>query len=200
MADFKILIVAENPLARMGLAALLAGQPGLNIAGQVSGASLLDDLDLYNPDVLVWDWGWGTPPELPRHLPVITLLKETAQASEAWNAGARGLLLGNTDADSLSAAVTTAAHGLAVLEPSLAGVLLPSGAESTEPPVDPLTQREMEVLQLLAEGLPNKLIAQRLSITDHTVKFHVNAIMGKLGVQSRTEAVVRATKLGLIIL
>jgi len=200
MADFKILIVAENPLARMGLAALLAGQPGLNIAGQVSGASLLDDLDLYNPDVLVWDWGWGTPPELPRHLPVIALLKEAAQASEAWNAGARGLLLGNTDADSLSAAVTTAAHGLAVLEQSLAGALLPSGTESTEPPADPLTQREMEVLQLLAEGLPNKLIAQRLSITDHTVKFHVNAIMGKLGVQSRTEAVVRATKLGLIIL
>jgi DNA-binding NarL/FixJ family response regulator len=58
----------------------------------------------------------------------------------------------------------------------------------------------MEVLQLLAAGLPNKTIASRLSITDHTVKFHVNAIMTKLNVQSRTEAVVRATKLGLIIL
>lgn len=201
MPDFKILIVAENPLARMGLAALLAGQPDLNIIGQSGGgASLHDDLDLFNPDVIVWDWGWGAAPELPRHLPIVALLKETAQAAEAWNAGARGLLLGNTNAESLSAALTTAAQGLAVLETSLAGLLMPSGAESTEPPVDPLTQREMEVLQLLAEGLPNKLIAQRLGITDHTVKFHVNAIMGKLSVQSRTEAVVRATKLGLIIL
>jgi len=68
----------------------------------------------------------------------------------------------------------------------------------SEADVEPL--REREVLQLLAEGLPNKIIAARLKITDHTVKFHVNAIMTKLGVQSRTEAVVRATRLGLILL
>jgi DNA-binding NarL/FixJ family response regulator len=58
----------------------------------------------------------------------------------------------------------------------------------------------MEVLRLLAEGLPNKAIAHRLGISEHTVKFHVNALLGKLGAQSRTEAVVRATRLGLILL
>jgi DNA-binding NarL/FixJ family response regulator len=64
--------------------------------------------------------------------------------------------------------------------------------------VEELTPRETEVLQLLADGLTNKAIAQRLGISDHTVKFHVNAVLGKLGAQSRTEAVVRATRLGLL--
>jgi DNA-binding NarL/FixJ family response regulator len=67
-------------------------------------------------------------------------------------------------------------------------------------PVEELTSRELEVLRLMAEGLPNKTIALRLGISEHTVKFHVNAILGKLGVASRTEAVVRATRLGLILL
>jgi len=67
-------------------------------------------------------------------------------------------------------------------------------------PVEELTPRETEVLQLMADGLTNKAIAQKLSISEHTVKFHVNAILGKLGVQSRTEAVVRATRLGLLLL
>jgi DNA-binding NarL/FixJ family response regulator len=67
-------------------------------------------------------------------------------------------------------------------------------------PLEELTAREMEVLQLLAEGLPNKSIAQRLDISEHTVKFHVNSILRKLEAQSRTEAVVQATRLGLILL
>jgi len=68
------------------------------------------------------------------------------------------------------------------------------------PPGESLTSRELEVLQYLAEGLPNKAIALKLGISEHTIKFHVNAILGKLGAQSRTEAVVRASRLGLIIL
>jgi DNA-binding CsgD family transcriptional regulator len=63
-----------------------------------------------------------------------------------------------------------------------------------------LTPRELEVLQLLAQGLPNKQIAQRLGISDHTAKFHVNAILGKLGVQSRSEAIVQAVRMGLVLL
>ena len=83
----------------------------------------------------------------------------------------------------------------------------PALALSPAPAHDPalalaedLTPRETEVLQLLADGLTNKAIAQRLGISDHTVKFHVNAILGKLGAQSRTEAVVRATQHGLLLL
>lgn len=197
----RLLIVAENPLARMGLAALLANHPGIEIVGQTGGANLPAQLDHYQPEVLVWDWNWGDPPQLPKEVPVVALLKETAQASEAWKAGARGLLLGDTDADSLTAALNAAIQGLAVVQPFLVGELFPRDAALVEEaPAEPLTPREMEVLQLLAEGLPNKMIAGNLHITDHTVKFHVNAIMTKLGVQSRTEAVVRATRLGLIIL
>ena len=66
--------------------------------------------------------------------------------------------------------------------------------------VEPLTPREMEVLQLLAQGLANKAIAERLGISDHTAKFHVNAILGKLDAESRTEAIVQAVRLGLVIL
>ncbi|MCA0457355.1 MAG: response regulator transcription factor [Chloroflexi bacterium] len=200
MADLKVLLVAENPLARMGLAALLAGIAGLTVAGQSSGNQLHIDIDLARPHVIAWDWGWNTTPELPRDVPVVALLKEPAQAVEAWRAGARGLLLGSLDPDTLVAALNATAHGLAVIEPALAMALTQLETTQIEALVEALTPREMEVLQLLASGLPNKTIANRLSITDHTVKFHVNAIMTKLGVQSRTEAVVRATKLGLIIL
>lgn len=200
MADLKVLLVAENPLARMGLAALLAGSAGLTVAGQSSGNQLNIDLDLAKPHVIAWDWSWNAVPELPRDIPVVALLKESSQAAEAWRAGARGLLLGSLDPDMLGAALTAASHGLAVIEPTLAAALAQIETSQNEAPTEALTPREMEVLQLLASGLPNKTIASRLSITDHTVKFHVNAIMTKLGVQSRTEAVVRASKLGLIIL
>ncbi len=201
MSDVKVLIVAENPLARMGLAALLANQAELSITGQTTASNnLLAELEVYCPDVIAWDWGWGAAPELPGNVPVVALLKEASQAAEAWSAGARGLLLGSTDAESLTAALVAATYGLAVMEPQLPGELAQLDNRQQDTPVENLTAREMEVLQLLAEGLPNKIIASRLNITDHTVKFHVNAIMTKLGVQSRTEAVVRATKLGLIIL
>ncbi len=200
MPDLKVLLVAENPLARMGLSALLAGVTGLIVAGQSSGNQLAVDLDLDKPDVIAWDWSWSAVPELPRELPVVALLKDASQAAEAWRAGARSLLLGHLDPDSLGAALTTAAHGLSVIEPTLVSALAQVEIIQQDGQVEALTPREMEVLQLVASGLPNKTIASRLSITDHTVKFHVNAIMTKLGVQSRTEAVVRATKLGLIIL
>jgi two-component system nitrate/nitrite response regulator NarL len=206
MSDLKILIVALNPLARMGLAALLAGQPGIAIAGQTAGGiNLADEIDLYRPDALIWDWGWDSQPDRladvrDSHLPVLALLNNAAQAGDAWTAGAHGLLLHDADAESLVAALHALDQGLLIIDPALSETLFPAAAIIQDSPAEALTPREMEVLQLLAEGLPNKTIASRLSVTDHTVKFHVNAIMGKLNVQSRTEAVVRATRLGLIIL
>lgn len=206
MSDLKILIVATNPLARMGLAALLTGQSGVTIAGQTTGGiNLADEIDLYRPDAIIWDWGWENQPDRladvrDTHLPVLALLNNAAQAGEAWASGASGLLLHDADAESLVAALHALDQGLLVIDPALSESLFPTALPIQDSPAEPLTPREMEVLQLLAEGLPNKTIASRLSVTDHTVKFHVNAIMGKLGVQSRTEAVVRATRLGLIIL
>ncbi|NWG17983.1 MAG: response regulator transcription factor [Chloroflexi bacterium] len=205
MSEIAVLIVGDNPLARMGLASLLAGQPGLMIAGMAAGGDGLSaDIDLYQPDVMVWDMGWSAPERLAdareSGVPVVALLADPAQAADARAAGVRGFLPGDTDADTLAAAIAATASGLVVIAPGLLDALLPSGDPAAEPPVEALTARERDVLQLLAEGLPNKAIARRLGITDHTVKFHVNAIMGKLNAQSRTDAVVKATRLGLIIL
>jgi DNA-binding NarL/FixJ family response regulator len=139
--------------------------------------------------------------ELPEgECPLVLLLPEEGILAEAWAAGAQGLLPREVGPEKLLAALSAAVQGLVTLDRSLAGALFPQGHPAPAPLIEPLTPREREVLQHLAEGLSNKAIAHRLAISEHTIKFHVNAIMSKLGAQSRTEAVVRATQLGLIML
>jgi DNA-binding NarL/FixJ family response regulator len=133
-------------------------------------------------------------------LPSVALLPDETHAAAAWAAGAQGLLLRDADAERLAAAVTAVAHGLTAFDSALVAALAPVRDQAPLPAPETLTPRELEVLRLLAEGLSNKAIARRLGISEHTVKFHANAILGKLGAQSRTEAVVRATRLGLILL
>lgn len=208
LTHLRVLIVANDPLARAGLATLLEGQPACTLVGQVTGeAATLTELDIYQPEVVLWDLGWDPEATLDHlaslsqaELPVVALLPDEIYVTEAWAAGARGLLPRDIKADKLVAALLAAAQGLATIEPEWSAALLPDRSLQPPPPAEELTPREREVLQLLAEGLANKAIARRLDISEHTVKFHVNAIMSKLGAQSRTEAVVRATRLGLILL
>jgi DNA-binding NarL/FixJ family response regulator len=175
------------------------------LAGQIAaGSNLLEDALLYRADIWLWDLGWDAD-ALPADLadaeaPVIALLPDDTLAAGALAAGARGLLFREASLESLCRAIEAAAEGLLVLDPALLGVVQAPAHPQEMPPVEPLTGREREVLQLLAEGLSNRAIAQALAISEHTVKFHVNAIMSKLDAQSRTEAVVRATRLGLILL
>ena len=115
-------------------------------------------------------------------------------------AGARGLVLSNVDLPALLAALRALAQGLAVFDSEFLTLVESSAPAPTPLTAEIMTTREMEVLNMLAEGLANKQIALRLNISEHTVKFHVNAIMTKLNVQSRTEAVVQATRRGLISL
>ncbi len=199
--------MADDPLARAGLAGLLAAQPGCLVVGQVpSEAAAAGAPDAYRPDVLLWDLGWD-PQTALEHLselaapqPMLVLLNDQVHAGVAWAAGARGLLPRDSGAERLRAALMAVAEGLAVVDAEWAAALMPAGEEAPVSPVGELTRREREVLQLLAEGLPNKTIASRLGISEHTVKFHVNAVMGKLGAQSRTDAVVRGTRAGFILL
>jgi two-component system nitrate/nitrite response regulator NarL len=212
MNGLRVLVVASDPLARAGLAALLEGRPECTVVGQVSAdANLADELAIYRPDVVVWDLGWDPAPILSADedrlaegpeapIPVVALLPDDQSATDAWTAGARGLLLRDVAAEELVAALQAVASGLIVLDPAMTSAVLAVREPLPELLVEELTPRELEVLQLLAEGLSNKAIGRRLEISEHTVKFHVNAILGKLGAQSRTEAVVRATRLGLIIL
>lgn len=204
--ELRLLLVAEDPLARAGLARLLADLPGCVVVGQTNSADAAAAAAEEQADLLMWDLGWETavnddlPPfdELP--LPTLALLADVEQAAAVWTAGARALLRRDAEVDKLLAGVTAVAAGLCVLDPAFATALHPTAPPDAEAEdegaVQTLTPREGEVLRLLAEGLTNKAIAQRLEISDHTVKFHVNAILGKLNAQSRTDAVVRATRRG----
>ena len=122
--------------------------------------------------------------------PVLALIAARAEAAEAIAAGARGVVLRSSPARRIHAALAAVAEGLFVTDDR-------TPAESM---IEPLTNREAEVMQLLAAGRTNKEIASRLGISEHTVKFHVNGILGKLGVDTRTEAVVTAARLGLVVL
>lgn len=205
--SLRLLIIADDPLVRAGLTALLANQSDLTIAGQIDNASnLWSDIEIYSPDVILCDLGWNPSPMLEHlsdiqesELPFVLLLPNETTVADAWATGARGLLPRDADLGKLQAALLAANQGLITLDPEFTLSLLPEQTPLSEL-VEALTPRELEVLQHLAQGLPNKAIARRLDISDHTVKFHVNAIMSKLGAQSRTEAVVRATQLGLVLL
>ena len=206
--EIKLLIVAGDPLARAALASIFDGFPGCQVIGQTSPVTLISDLAALEEsasDIIIWDLGWesadiATADFQDLDKPVLVLIADPSQAQDAWSAGATALIKRDAPGGSLAAAAIAVAHGLLVLDPELAAVFLPSpplqAANLSEAP----TPREIEVLQLMAEGLTNKSIALQLDISPHTVKYHVNAILGKLNAQSRTEAVVRATRLGLIAL
>lgn len=222
--NLRVLIVANDPLARVGLAALLAGVPGFTVVGQSrGGGDMVTELEVYRPDVVLWDMGWeplqvpggvvapqqpepdDRRPQLEQLLevrearqPVVVLLTDEAQAATLWAVGLRCLLWREVNAEKLVSALAATVQGLVVLEESLTGAVLPSAPLPPGQVANLLTRREFDVLRLLAEGLPNKIIADRLQISEHTVKFHVNALMEKLQAQSRTEAVVRAIRGGLL--
>ncbi len=202
MEPLPILVVSADPLARAGLAALLAGRDDLLVAGQAApDGELRAAVEAVAPAAAVWDPGDGSGLDRMREaaaggLRVLALVSAAGQAQEALSAGAGGVLPRGAGADRIAAALRAVAAGLVVLDAGSAGELLrPAPA-----PAEGLTPRELEVLSLLAEGLSNKAIAERLGISDHTAKFHVNAILGKLGAQSRSEAIVRAARLGLVVL
>jgi DNA-binding NarL/FixJ family response regulator len=214
-ANLAVAIVADDPLARAGLAMLLATEPDLEIIAQMNLPDWLADLqrdDALAPwpdqsvDGVIWDVGWESLPSLPDEepfpLPVVALLPDETAVSRLWSLGIQAMLRRDAPAAALVAALQASLHGLATLDPDFVTAVLPETPLPTNALAEfsELTPRESEVLYLLAEGLTNKAIAHRLEISDHTVKFHVNAILGKLNAQSRTEAVVQATRLGLLLL
>lgn len=206
------MVVGDDPLARAGLVSLLEERSDLEVISQLSpDDSLLATLEALLPDALIWDlgtnldlaaWREGLGELKASGVVVVALLADSDQSveilREILNGGASALLSREAGPERIAAAVDAVVNGLSALGPGFIGLIRSEGA--AEPPLEELTDRERQVLGLVAEGLPNKTIAQRLDISEHTVKFHVNAILRKLGAQSRTEAVVRATRLGLIFL
>jgi len=194
---------ARSTSVRASLENVIRSSPSVEFAGafdpsefspsELSGDVLLIEVD----DASNHDWAaWA---DLP--IPVLLLLDATDSAllSSVLRSGIRGAISSDATPDEIESAVLAVNAGLVVTTPtSLAGLLPPPPI--TQELTEPLSGRELEVLDLMTEGLSNKLIAHRLNISEHTVKTHVASIFAKLGASSRTEAVSQAIRRGLVML
>lgn len=201
-------------MARAGLRGLLDGVPELVIVGMArSLEEAARQLQTTPADVVLGAWDEGgfdtalvLTESLARDGKPLVLLGDAPPPTDLTHlvrAGLRGFLLADAGTQEAFAALRAAAHGLLVVDPLLARAVPGlSGPEVfDDASIDStLTEREAEVLQLLALGLPNKAIARRLGVSEHTVKFHVGSILAKLDAGSRTEAVTRAARRGLLVL
>jgi len=198
----RLLIAAPTAVMRAGLEALVGADPEIELAGSFLDLSSVEAL---RPDVVLAAVpldDLATPHEGPA--PPIVLLSDDAQPAwtpETLRLGVRALLPRNAAPSEVLAAVEAAANGMAALALEDLETLLAAanpGPVSAEPSV--LTPRELEVLRMMAEGAANKIIAWKLGISEHTVKFHVASILGKLHAGTRAEAVAIGMRKGLILI
>ena len=208
----RVLVKASSPIVKAGLESLLRAHPALRLVKDSSGDGPGIGADS-SPDVLLVEAGTLADPAARTALdwagaggPVVMLVHDPAAeaVAEALRAGVKAVLSSGRTGPEIAAAIEAAAAGLVVLDASGIEAMLraPSAVSSGGPDalIEALTPRELEVIQLLAAGLGNKEIASRLEISEHTVKFHVASIMGKLGAASRTEAVTLGIRHGLIMI
>jgi DNA-binding NarL/FixJ family response regulator len=201
-------------MSRTGLENLLATRE-VAIAGSIGSVELLvEQISDSDAEVVLIEAGNVDHELLLESLSRSDLVSEIAiviladHAPSEWIAGAlragiRAVLPRDISRDRLIAALQAAASGLFVLDSAETDTILRSATAAANPPeelAEPLTRREREVLQMLAAGIGNKEIAARLSISEHTVKFHVTSILGKMGASSRTEAVSIGIRRGLVLL
>ncbi len=205
----RVLVLAASTMAQAGLAALVESAPGLDVAASVTAAEAARVAEQFDPDVCLLDLEGSDDVEVivsslvnSLRCPLVTVSEATG-FPVALRAGAVGALTPAVTAAALAAALEAARSGVGVVYP--ADALLPprDPEEAQENPaaagrVEPLTSREMEVLRLLAQGLTNQQLALELGISGHTAKFHVGAVLAKLGAQSRAEAVALGYRLGLV--
>lgn len=198
----RLAIAAESAVVRAGLEALVASHPGIDLAGAYPDLGAIEAL---RPDVVLAAFSLDElSPANDGHAPAVVLLtgeRHPAWTQEAFRLGVRALLSRDASAAEILAAVEAAASGMAMVDPRDLEALLASTASapvSAEPHT--LTARELDVLRMMAEGAANKTIAWKLGISDHTVKFHVASILGKLHAASRTEAVTTGVRKGLVLL
>jgi DNA-binding NarL/FixJ family response regulator len=196
-----VLIVATLPSIRLGLADMLSTHGHTVLSEEESNDAAVWVLDA--PSAAALDaLGAQRYSDSPRAAVVLT--DDPSMPNQLARAGLRGwaCLARDVDADQLDLAVRSAEAGLVLLDLPLAATSLavPAAIGAPAPMMEPLTARELQVLQLVAQGLPNKGIARRLGISENTAKFHVASLSGKLGASSRTEAVTLAARRGLILL
>jgi len=213
----RILLVDDQRLMREGLHILLELEPGLKIVGEAdNGEAALNAYEQLQPDVVLMDVRmpgmdgveatWRLRERWPRaRIIILTTFDDDEYVFEGLRAGALGYLLKDVSGQELAHAVRTVAAGGALIQPSVAAKVVAEFARVARPtrPVgaglaEPLSEREVEILRLLAGGLTNRQMAERLSLAEGTVKNYVTNVLGKLGARDRTQAAIRARELGLI--
>jgi len=230
MNKIRILLADDHPILREGLRAVLETQPDFEVIAEAANGNEALRLTLtFQPDILLLDLempvldGVETIRRLRQQetsaakatatgIIVFTAFDNDERIIHAVKAGANGYLLKEAPRDEIFKAIRITMAGGSLLQPVVASKLLrhvghqPTTASPDHraaprtPLYEPLTERELEVLNLLAQGMPNKEIASQLVISERTAKFHVSSIMGKLGATNRTEAVSLAAQKGLITL
>jgi DNA-binding NarL/FixJ family response regulator len=217
MTAIRVLLVDDQPLLRTGFRMILEAEDDLTVVGECGdGADAVEATRALAPDVVLMDIRMPrtdgveatrriTASGSPARVLVLTTFDLDEYVVEALRAGASGFLLKDVPTDELVHAIRTVAAGDAVVAPRVTRRLLdrfadqlPSAAPRTAPPVDHLTAREREVLHLLAAGRSNGEIAEQLVVSETTVKTHVGAVLAKLGLRDRVQAVVFAYESGFV--
>ena len=214
----RVLVVDDQTLFREALTTLLGVRDEVEVVGAVGdGAQALEAVAGLHPDVVLMDLrmpvldGVSATRRLAVEHPDVRVLVLTTfdgddEVFPALRAGAVGYLLKDATASRLVEAVQAAVHGESALQPSVAAKLIarvsqlpePSAVPRPQPLVDPLTERELDVLRAVADGLSNREAAALLFLSEGTVKNHVTNVLAKLGVRDRTQAALRARTLGLL--
>ncbi len=202
-----MLVVDDHPVVRQGLRTFLDLQDDLEVVGEsADGESCVDDAERLRPDVILLDLRMPGADGVsalhglreagnPARVLVITSFTEPAAVLPAVRAGASGYVYKDIDPPALAAAIRSVHAGHVLLHPDVARLL---AAGDTRPGPTDLTARERDVLAEVARGRSNREIARELSLSEKTVKTHVSAILGKLGVQDRTQAALHAVRSGLV--
>jgi DNA-binding NarL/FixJ family response regulator len=208
----KIVIVDDHPVVREGIGAMLKREPDFKIVGEASnGYEAVEKARELSPDVMLMDLrmpevdGVEAITRIKAEKPEIKFIILTTYSDDEYifrgiAAGARAYLLKDAPRDELFKAIRAVSRGESLIQPVVASRLLDRLQELSKksPSVDTLSEREVEVLNLMAKGVSNKDIADQLSITQSTVKTHITSIFQKLDVTTRTEAVTTALKRGII--
>jgi NarL family two-component system response regulator LiaR len=204
-APIKVLLVDDHAVVRSGLGAVLLSYDDMTLIGEAgNGEEAIRFCEKLQPDVVLMDLmmpvmdGVAATMAIKKYWPGINIIaltsfKEKEMVEGALKAGAMSYLLKNVSANELVTAIRGAVAGQSRLSPEAAQVLIQDIKEPPRQTYD-LTDREKEILALMVEGLPNTSIAERLFVSQSTIKFHVSNVLAKLGVSSRTEAVALALK------
>ncbi len=203
----RVVIVDDHALVRAGLEELLETDSGIDVIGTAADAGeAIELIERESPDVVLMDLSMPgvdgveatrqiVASGAKARIVALTSFAERDRVLAALDAGALGYLLKDTEPEELRRAIRAAARGESPMSPKAAGALLAARTESSQAP--DLSKREREVLALVAEGLPNKLIARRLEISEKTVKAHLTRVYQQIGVTDRTQAAIWARRHGI---